>query len=168
MSGSLLPSGPRSAQPRQYDGCPTLTRPRPQTRCRVCTGAGKVGQLQRLQTLTPRPARTGGDRPASVLKANPVRAQDQRVLRGRPCPRCCPGRPRRASHCAHGLLSPRGANPQQTGWGHADTVRLALQASQHMAHICFPRTRASRLQTPCHAPTTIPGQGARPPNTANI
>lgn len=61
--------------------------------------------------------------------------------------------PREASESlalrARGLLSPRGANPQQMGWGHADTVRLALQASVAcglhllLSHACPPLSRAS-------------------------
>lgn len=130
MDGNLLPSGPRSAQPRPYDGCPTLTDPGLRRNAASAPGQGRWGQLQRLQTVTPRPARTGGNRPASAAEGQPGEG---------PGP-ACPQRqtvsallPREASESlalrAHGLLSPRGANPQQTGWGHADTVHLALQAS---------------------------------------
>ena len=91
MNGSLLPSGPHSAMTTasiRWLFNPNLTQ---------ASDAVPPGQLHHLWMAAPRPARTSGDWPASTVKANPVRAQEQRVLGGGLCPRCCLGRPRKAS-----------------------------------------------------------------------
>lgn len=110
--------------------------------------------------------RTAEGRGPSVLKANPVRAQDQRVLREARASLHLPGRPRRASALRPRAAEPPGG-PQQTGWGLAVRVRLAHHkphstwlTSASLAHAC-----PSRLQT---CLLTIPGKEHGPQLCCNI
>ena len=144
MNGSLLPSGPCSAMTTasiRWLFNPNLTQ---------ASDAVPPGQLHHLWMAAPRPARTSGDRPASAVKANPVRAQEQRVLGGGLCPCCCLGRPWRASRWVpRGCWAHEGVNPQQMGWGHVDTARLAWQVSAadvlhlFLTHTCLTATNIS-------------------------